>query len=185
MGLLHPGSIAFLPSSSDRPQSKPRLSRMADPPELPRFNNARGAVPHSRAHESMQEPKGFLNLEVLSAQCSHSSGLFVPCRVAGELSPNPVTFLTGALNFFLLCLSKLNLAFLHFASTHLFAHQSPGSLSAWTWTLLYGSATSTVCSHVRICVYIYHHTHAQLGASRVLPYRHFWVVSWLFQFQWI
>lgn len=68
MGLLHPGSIAFLPSSSDRPQSKPRLSRMADPPELPRFNSARGAVPHSRAHESMQEPKGFLNLR--GSQCS-------------------------------------------------------------------------------------------------------------------
>lgn len=68
MGLLHPGSIAFLPSSSDRPQSKPRLSRMTDPPELPRFNSARGAVPHSRAHESMQEPKGFLNLR--GSQCS-------------------------------------------------------------------------------------------------------------------
>lgn len=173
MGFLHPGPIAFLPSSSDRPQSKPRLSRMDDP-ELPGFNSTRGLVPHSRfhtparnarehtncpAHASFQGPFKPLRCSLFSA---HSTllGSFCAMPSGRETFTEPRDFLTGAPEFLFALPLEAQLAFLHFASTHLFAHQSAGSLSAWTGTLLYGSATSTVCSHVHACTFTTIHTHS-------------------------
>lgn len=112
MGFLHPGPIAFLPSSSDRPQSKPRLSRMDDP-ELPGFNSTRGLVPHSRfhtparnarehtncpAHASFQGPFKPLRCSLLSA---HSTLLGSFCAVSSgrEAFTEPRDFLTGAPEF--------------------------------------------------------------------------------------
>lgn len=198
MGFLHPGPIAFLPSSSDRPQSKPRLSRMDDP-ELPGFNSTRGLVPHSRfhtparnarehtncpAHASFQGPFKPLRCSLLSA---HSILLGSFCAMPSgreAFTEQSRDFLTGAPEFLFALPLEAQPRF------SAFCIYPPLRTPVRRVTLGMDWDTTVRQRHVYrllscTCVYIYHHTHAQLGASRVLPCRHFWVVSWLFQFQWI